>query len=241
MLALPFMSASAMTSGVSPSNKQNPFNVNERSYNIRLRGLEKRNKEHTDHTEAISKEIEAVAKESKKDATKSAGPNSVVKEEVKHTAKEDLKEKKKELKMEKAESKIMNEEPVNDITSMGAATADGWVPTPSPRDTPTPKSSVKPTQSLTSLAPSALQEIAYIEVESTQAVGVIPACPPAYDITKTDYLGGNKVTITENIFECHSLYVMYCNIGEWDVSLLTQDEDADEMWSNAWVYVGPCV
>ena len=79
-----------------------------------------------------------------------------------------------------------------------------------------------------------------IEVEATQAIDVVPACPTAYDITKTDYLGGDKVTITENIFECHSLYVMYCNIGEWDESLLAQDENAEEMWSDAWVYVGPC-
>ena len=79
-----------------------------------------------------------------------------------------------------------------------------------------------------------------IEVEATQAVDVVPACPTAYDITKTDYLGGDTVTITEKIFECHSLYVMYCNIGEWDESLLAQDENAEEMWSDAWVYVGPC-
>jgi len=79
-----------------------------------------------------------------------------------------------------------------------------------------------------------------IEIEATQAVDVVPACPTAYDITKTDYLGGDTVTITENIFECHSLYVMYCNIGEWDESLLAQDENAEEMWSDAWVYVGPC-
>ena len=80
-----------------------------------------------------------------------------------------------------------------------------------------------------------------IEVEATRAADVIPACPPAYDIAKTDYRGGDRVTVTDNIFECHSLYVKYCNIGEWDVSLLTQDENADEMWSDAWVYVGPCV
>ena len=91
--------------------------------------------------------------------------------------------------------------------------------------------------SLTTLSPTLAPSI---EVEATQAIDVVPACPTAYDITKTDYLGGDKVTITENIFECHSLYVMYCNIGEWDESLLAQDENAEEMWSDAWVYVGPC-
>ena len=91
--------------------------------------------------------------------------------------------------------------------------------------------------SLTTLSPTLAPSI---EVEASQAADVIHACPTAYDITKTDYLGGDKVTITENIFECHSLYVMYCNIGEWDESLLAQDENAEEMWSDAWVYVGPC-
>ena len=80
-----------------------------------------------------------------------------------------------------------------------------------------------------------------IEVESVQAADAIPACPPAYDIAKTDYLGGDTVTITGNIFECNSLYVMYCNIGVWDDSLLAQDANAEDMWSAAWVYIGPCV
>ena len=244
MLALLVMSVSAMTSGVSSSRKQNPSNVNERSYNVRLRGLEKRHKEHSsDHTEVIAKETEAVAKESGMDATKSASPNGAVNEEAKHdetTAKEDRKEKKKERTKEKAESKIIHEEPVNDITSLGTATADGWAPTPSPSDIPTPKSSVKPTQSPTSLAQIAVQEIASIEVKSKQAVDVIPACPPAYDITKTDYVGGDLVTMTDNIFECDSPYGVYCNIGEWDDALLDQDANAMDMWSDAWVHVGPC-
>jgi hypothetical protein len=232
MLALHVVSASAMTSGVSSSRMQNPSNVNERSYNVRLRGLEKR---HKDHAEIIAKQTKAVAKESGEDATKSARPNS---DET--TAKEDRKEKKKELKKEQAKSKIMDEEPTNDTNSLGTATADGWVPTPSPSDAPTPKSSVKPTQSPTSLALSAVQEMASIEVESTQAVDVIPACPPAYDITKTDYFGGDLVTMTDNIFECDSPYGMYCNIGEWDDALLDQDTNAMDMWSDAWVHVGPC-
>jgi hypothetical protein len=61
LLAHLVVSASAMTSGVSSSRMQNPSNVNERSYNIRLRGLEKRHKEHTsDHAEVIAKETEAL-------------------------------------------------------------------------------------------------------------------------------------------------------------------------------------
>ena len=89
------------------------------------------------------------------------------------------------------------------------------------------------TMASTTIAPS-------IEVEATRAVDVIPACPPAYNITKTDYVGGDVVSITENIFKCHSLYFMYCNIGEWDDALLDQDANAIEMWRDAWVHVGPC-
>ena len=79
-----------------------------------------------------------------------------------------------------------------------------------------------------------------IEVESVQAADPSPACPPAYDITKTDYVGGELVEMDDNIFECHSLYVMYCNIGEWDDALLAQDASAEEMWNDAWAHVGPC-
>ena len=90
------------------------------------------------------------------------------------------------------------------------------------------------TMASTTIAPS-------IEVEATRAVDVIPACPPAYNITKTDYVGGDRVTVKGNIFECHSLYVMYCNIGEFNDTLLAQDENAEEMWDDAWVHIEPCV
>jgi hypothetical protein len=87
------------------------------------------------------------------------------------------------------------------------------------------------------LSPTSAPSIA---VAYAQAADSIPACPPAYDKKTTTYLGGDKVTITESIFECHSLYVQYCNIGDWDKALLARDAEADEKWSNAWVYVGPC-
>ena len=90
----------------------------------------------------------------------------------------------------------------------------------------------------TSLAPTTIAPS--IEVEATRAADVTPACPPAYDVAKTDYVGGDLVTMTDNIFECHSLYVIYCNIGDWDDALLDQDTNAMKMWSDAWVHVGPC-
>jgi hypothetical protein len=67
-----------------------------------------------------------------------------------------------------------------------------------------------------------------------------PTCPPVYDITKTTYVGGDKVLITDNIFECHTLYVYYCNVATWDDALLTSDPNAEEAWNSAWVFVGPC-
>ena len=96
-----------------------------------------------------------------------------------------------------------------------------------------PTSLAPTTMAPTTIAPS-------IEVEDTRAADVIPACPPAYDVAKTDYVGGDLVTMTDAIFECHSLYVMYCNIGDWDDALLDQDANAMKMWSDAWVHVGPC-
>jgi len=96
-----------------------------------------------------------------------------------------------------------------------------------------PTSLAPTTMAPTTIAPS-------IEVVSAKAVDVIPACPPAYDVAKTDYVGGDLVTMTDNIFECHSLYVMYCNIGDWDDAMLDQDANAMKMWSDAWVHVGPC-
>lgn len=72
------------------------------------------------------------------------------------------------------------------------------------------------------------------------AVDTIPACPPAYDMTKTTYVEGVIVTLNDHIFQCMTLHVTYCNIAEWDDSLLTTDSNAFEMWDNAWVLVGPC-
>ena len=71
-------------------------------------------------------------------------------------------------------------------------------------------------------------------------VDTLPACPPAYDMTKTTYVEGEMVTLNDHIFECMTLHVTYCNIAEWDDSLLTTDPNAFEMWDNAWVLVSPC-
>ncbi len=157
---------------------------------------------------------------------------SITHEEKKHgkaTAKEVREKKEEKVKSEKAKTKGIKNESVT-----GAATADDLVSTP--LVPPTPKPTSLPTLPL-AVSPTSAP---YEAVESTQVTDGIPTCPPAYDITKTDYLGGDTVTITDNIFECHSLYVIYCNIGEWDDTLLAQDANAEELWSGAWVYIGPC-
>ena len=86
-----------------------------------------------------------------------------------------------------------------------------------------------------------VEEEEVVDDDDTAPVVIpVPICPTPYDITKTSYIGGSKVEMTSHIFECHSLYVQYCNIGTWDDSLLLENENAEELWSNAWVHVGPC-
>jgi hypothetical protein len=326
--ALLIMTASAMTSGVSSSRKQNPSNINKRSYNVRLRGLEKRLGEHTSaRTKAVAKESAAspksAAKEEEKNGETPAKEDRKMKkkkrkkakvEEEKEeekdsvtTAKEDRKKKKNELNNEMAESDSVRKYPVSDYTSQGAATVDGWVPTLLSKETTTSKPrspslapssmysltlapSLAPTKlaptslaitsapvspptllAPTSLAPTSLAPTSLaptllaptstptsaptsltimtkppatlspsLKVDSAQATDVIPPCPPAYDITKTNYVSGELVTVTDSIFECNPLYVVFCNIGEWDDALLAQDANAMKMWDDAWVHVGPC-
>jgi len=68
----------------------------------------------------------------------------------------------------------------------------------------------------------------------------IKECPAAYDTTgATTYVGGDKVEVTSHIFECHSLYVDYCNVPEWDDSMGGEVEE--QMWNDAWTYIEPCV
>jgi hypothetical protein len=70
---------------------------------------------------------------------------------------------------------------------------------------------------------------------------IVPDCPAAYDATKTTYVGGDEATVNEHIFECQTTYEKYCNIPEWDDTLLTGDANAKESWNDAWMHIGPCV
>lgn len=90
-------------------------------------------------------------------------------------------------------------------------------------------------------SPTLVPTVVDIEAKAESAlVDKIPICPADYDTTKTDYVGGDFVTVDSSIFECHTLYVQYCNIAEWDDSLLVGNVNAEEMWDNSWVFVGPC-
>ncbi len=73
------------------------------------------------------------------------------------------------------------------------------------------------------------------------ASGSLPDCPAAYDATKTTYRGGDEATVNEHIFECQKVYEKYCNIPQWDDTLLTGDASAKESWDDAWMHIGPCV
>jgi len=70
----------------------------------------------------------------------------------------------------------------------------------------------------------------------------LPACPPAYDFTRTDYVAGEEVEIMGKIFVCNDGegYEKYCKLSSWDPALLEEDGNAKEMWNDAWVEVGPC-
>ena len=113
----------------------------------------------------------------------------------------------------------------NSVSTMAPSTTLSSLPTFSPTAVPSSEAVITP-------------EVVMPELE----VDPMPTltCPPVYDITKTNYVGGEKVLITENIFECHTLYVYYCNVATWDDALLTSDPNAQEAWNSAWVYVGLC-
>ena len=66
---------------------------------------------------------------------------------------------------------------------------------------------------------------------------ILPSCPPPYDHSKTTYVVGDMVEVKSNIFTCREEdgYEMYCNIP-----YRPKDENAEMMWRNAWIHLGPC-
>ncbi|KAL7554666.1 hypothetical protein ACHAWF_018163 [Thalassiosira exigua] len=64
-----------------------------------------------------------------------------------------------------------------------------------------------------------------------------PPCPPEYDPGWTSYRTDELVEVQGHAFACAN---DYCNVADWDESLLEEDEDAHELWIGAWVHVEPC-
>lgn len=87
------------------------------------------------------------------------------------------------------------------------------------------------------LSPVFLHEVAPPAAEDE----ALPECPLPYDPSRTDYVGGEMAEVNLYMFQCHSLYEHYCNVPEWNESLLADNPNAQQMWSDAWVYLGPCV
>ena len=115
--------------------------------------------------------------------------------------------------------------PTSATSSVASVTAGVVAPAPT---TPSPTSSLVTVPPVNST----------ISDDSSE---IVPDCPAAYDATKTTYVGGDEATVNEHIFECQTTYEKYCNIPEWDDTLLTGDVNAKESWNDAWMHIGPCV
>lgn len=70
-----------------------------------------------------------------------------------------------------------------------------------------------------------------------------PPCPPSFNPAST-YTAGEFAEVGGHTFQCNTAkngaYVKYCNIPDWDNSLLEADENAKDMWEDAWVHIDPC-
>ena len=85
------------------------------------------------------------------------------------------------------------------------------------------------------------QEPTWLDDEPETRDISLPVCPPPYMTDESvEYVGGDVVEVTSHIFQCHSLYEVYCNIADWDDSLLEENPDAEQMWNDAWTHIGPC-
>lgn len=66
-------------------------------------------------------------------------------------------------------------------------------------------------------------------------------CPNPYDVSKTNYIAGDQVEVSNHAWECRAYpHDMYCNVAEFHPSLTEADPTAEELWLNAWAYVGLC-
>ena len=68
-----------------------------------------------------------------------------------------------------------------------------------------------------------------------------PPCPPPFDRRDT-YVAGELREAGGIVYQCNPAegYERWCNVPDWDESLLEEDGRAKEMWDEAWLYRGPC-
>lgn len=75
----------------------------------------------------------------------------------------------------------------------------------------------------------------------TATSDTLPSCPPKYNPSKTNYTSGSQISIEDQIWECGLFpFEPYCNIAEFDGSLLEENSRAEFLWTNAWEFVGNC-
>lgn len=66
-------------------------------------------------------------------------------------------------------------------------------------------------------------------------------CPDTYDPLFTGYVAGDRIEAEKGIYEClPEPYEKYCSIVAFDSSLLEEDENAKDLWSNCWQFVVNC-
>ena len=82
---------------------------------------------------------------------------------------------------------------------------------------------------------------------SPSSLNQLPYCPEHYRSNKT-YEAGDFISVTNKrlnqhgIFQCSTEpgFAMYCNVDVWDDALLEENENALEMWNNAWIPISEC-
>lgn len=96
-----------------------------------------------------------------------------------------------------------------------------------------------------SLAPSSSPN--RLPTSSPSSLNQLPYCPEHYRSNKT-YEAGDYISVTNKrlnqhgIFQCSTEpgFAMYCNVDVWDDALLEENENALEMWNNAWIPISEC-
>ena len=87
---------------------------------------------------------------------------------------------------------------------------------------------------------------AYPTFSPTNTPTLLQYCPPAYNLTKTDYVVGDLVEAESHIFQCangptndtYYMYARYCNIV--DAAMLGDNETEKELWDLAWTPLHAC-